>query len=124
MVTLHYFKQEEFACKCGKCGKGFADMDETLLLKLDEARKNAGIAFNITSAFRCPAHNKAVGGVADSAHTTGKAVDISTPDNGARFKIMKALLDVGFQRIGINLDKNFLHCDVDLNKPNPTMFKY
>ena len=37
---------------------------------------------------------------------------------------MTALLDAGFQRIGINLTTNFLHCDVDMDKPHPTMFKY
>lgn len=121
---MKYFKEGEFTCKCGKCGKGFKDMNPELLDKLDKARGIANIPFKLTSAFRCPSHNKTVGGVPDSAHLTGKAVDIATPDNATRFTIMAALLDAGFQRIGINLTTNFLHCDVDMDKPHPTMFKY
>ena len=74
MSTLRFFKPEEFACKCG-CGRGYDDMDAGLLRMLDEARALAGIPFSLSSAFRCAKHNKAVGGVADSAHTHGYAVD-------------------------------------------------
>ena len=73
MSTLRFFKPEEFACKCG-CGRGYDDMDAGLLRMLDEARALAGIPFSLSSAFRCAKHNKAVGGVADSAHTHGYAV--------------------------------------------------
>ena len=72
MSTLRFFKPEEFACKCG-CGRGYDDMDAGLLRMLDEARALAGIPFSLSSAFRCAKHNKAVGGVADSAHTHGYA---------------------------------------------------
>lgn len=38
-------------------------MDADLLHLLDEARDLAGAPFSLTSAYRCPKHNKAVGGV-------------------------------------------------------------
>ena len=36
--ALRYFKPHEFACKCRRCGKGFDEMDPTLLAMLDELR--------------------------------------------------------------------------------------
>ena len=74
---MKYFSEKEFDCRCGKCGKGFKDMNHELIDKPDKARGIANIPFKLTSAFRCPSHNKTVGGVPDSAHLTGKAVDIA-----------------------------------------------
>lgn len=66
--TLRHFSPVEFRCKCG-CGAGMEKMDADLLHLLDEARDLAGTPFSLTSAYRCPKHNKAVGGVPTSAHT-------------------------------------------------------
>ena len=73
---MQFFKQEEFACKCGKCGMGFNQMKPDTLSKLEQARKLAGVPFIITSAYRCEEHNKSVGGKANSAHLRGYAVDL------------------------------------------------
>ena len=81
VLPLRYFSPDEFRCKDG-CGDGIEHMDPEVLRMLDEARKLAGIPFSLSSAYRCPKHNKAVGGVADSAHTRGYAVD--TPPSGIR----------------------------------------
>lgn len=48
---------------------------------LDELREAWGSAIRVSSGFRCVALNKAVGGVENSAHQYGNAVDIS-PVNG------------------------------------------
>lgn len=64
--TLRYFSPPEFRCKCG-CGAGIEKMNPDLLKMLDEARDLAGIPFSLSSAYRCTKHNKAVGGVSDSA---------------------------------------------------------
>jgi uncharacterized protein YcbK (DUF882 family) len=120
---MKYFKPEEFACKCG-CGAGYEDMDESLLRRLDKSRELAGIPFNLTSAVRCEDHNASVGGKPDSAHIGGFAVDISAVDSRARFKIVKALMDAGFTRIGINFQKGFIHVDSDPTKPHEVLFSY
>lgn len=45
---------------------------------LDPLRERFGKPIIVNSGFRCPALNKAVGGVANSQHVKGEAVDIDT----------------------------------------------
>lgn len=85
---------------------------------LDQARGIAGIPFIITSGYRDPAHNAAVGGVMDSAHETGLAVDLLIKDGISGEKINSALHKVGLNRFGYYQDGH-LHVDYDLTKPNP-----
>lgn len=116
---MSYFKTEEFACKCG-CGR--AEMMPSTLSKLVTARHKAGIPFKITSGFRCKAHNKAVGGKPDSAHTSGYAVDIEASVSPARYLIVKNLIEAGFTRIGIA--KGFIHADDSPMLPQNVMWEY
>lgn len=121
-MQLKYFTPKEFECKCSKCGLGYENMDAALLLKIDRARELAGIPFKVNSAVRCEDHNAKVGGKPDSAHIGGFAIDVAAIDSHTRFKIMKALFDVGFKRIGIN--PRFIHVDVDDDKPQEVLFLY
>jgi len=116
---MKYFKIEEFTCKCG-CGK--VEMMPSTLEKLDKARELAGVPFKINSGYRCVAHNAAVGGKSEGAHTSGYAIDIEASVSPSRLKIVKALLDVGFNRIGIA--SSFIHADDDPTKPQQVMWGY
>ena len=109
---IKHFSKSEFKCSC--CSKVL--VSRKLVLMLDLARSLAGIPFNISSGYRCEKYNKQVGGVNNSAHLTGLAVDIEVPDNVSRLKILRALVIVGFNRIGIS--KGFIHVDVDKSKPD------
>jgi len=122
-VLIKEFKEHEFACKCGQCGLGYAQMQDSTLSKVFTARKRANVPFVIRSAFRCQAHNAKVSKTKNSAHTRGFAVDIEygTMDEG--FKILKALIDAGFPRVGINFDLEFIHADDDPSLP-PGLFGY
>lgn len=111
---MRFFKKEEFTCKCG-CGLN--NMDVHLLEMLDEARFMADIPFFVNCGCRCKEHNKKVGGVEDSSHLYGLAVDISAKNDFQRFKIIGALYLVGFRRI--LLYDAFIHVDIDLSKVNP-----
>lgn len=119
---MKHFKLDEFKCKCGKCDGGV--MDNTFLQMLDDARSKAGVPFVITSGFRCSAHNKAVGGKATSAHLEGRAADISYKSSSAAFRILKALLEAGFTRIGHNPKHKFFHVDSSPNLPKEVFFDY
>jgi len=52
-------------------------MDATWFAKtvLQLLRDHIGLAFLLTSWYRCPALNKAIGGVINSAHLSGTAID-------------------------------------------------
>ncbi len=95
------------------------NMQHTTLLMLCEARKIANVPFKINSGFRTIEHNAKVGGVVNSAHTRGYAIDISTPNGHNQKLIVKALRQAGFKRFGIYT--NFIHAD---NDPIKKQFAY
>jgi zinc D-Ala-D-Ala carboxypeptidase len=124
---MRYFRPEEFDCKCKKCkdngeGRGVDMMEDYFLQMLDDARHKAGIPFVITSGYRCPSHNRAVGGVANSAHTKGLAADIACSDERSRGYIIGALYEASFNRIGIHPD--FIHVDDDDSKSADVVWLY
>lgn len=91
-------------------------LDPKLVLMLDDAREFAGIPFVITSGLRTPEHNEMIGGVQDSAHLKGLAVDLRCRNSNERFLIIKGLMEAGFNRIEICA--NHIHTDIDISK-NP-----
>jgi len=117
-MKLKHFKIDEFKCPC--CGENH--INNILLISLDKARDIAGIPFIITSGYRCPKHNKEVGGKPNSAHLKGLAVDIKATSSKQRFLITQALIKAGFTRIGIA--HNFIHADIDSSKPQKVIWLY
>lgn len=65
------FSSSEFACP--HCGE--VEIDPLLVATLQRIRDRAGPVV-VTSGYRCPVHNEAVGGVKNSQHLYGKAADI------------------------------------------------
>ena len=55
---------------------------------LDPAREKYGKPVVVNSGFRCPLHNKAVGGVYNSQHVSGQAADVHCEDNRRLAKII------------------------------------
>lgn len=91
-----------------------------LVFKLDRARELFNAPIIITSGYRDPSKNEEVGGVKDSAHTQGKAVDIRCADIDMQKKLIWALAVAGFRRCGA-YDRH-VHVDVcgeDDKKPTP-----
>ncbi len=119
-MTAH-FSKEELACTCG-CGK--ANATDKLLGMLEAARSIYGLPMKILSGTRCLSHNEAVGGTTSSAHLTGEAVDIYCGTSLNRFKLVKALLSAGFNRIGIGFKGLFVHADVSSTLPQDMMWGY
>lgn len=91
-------------------------LDDGLCQMLSIARGKANVPFIITCGLRTPDQNSALAeSVADSAHLTGHAVDLACADSPTRFAMLKALLDAGFNRVGIY--SAHLHVDNDTTKP-------
>jgi len=96
------------------------NMSKEFLFVLDEAREIAGIPFVINSAYRSPEHPLSIN--PSSSHIKGLAVDIKATDSNTRFKIVQALMTVGFTRIGIA--DTFIHVDLDLDKTQNVIWTY
>ena len=73
-----YFKRNEMRCKCGgKYCNGFPAEPQQLLMELaDRARKHFGRPAHVVSGLRCKQWNTIQGGVANSQHMYGEAMDI------------------------------------------------
>jgi uncharacterized protein YcbK (DUF882 family) len=119
-MKLGYFHISEFDSPDVK-GSG-EEMKASTLQMLDMARHLSKVPFTITSGYRTPEHNKKVKGKPDSAHLRGFAADIACTDSRSRAKMIKALLDVGFNRIGIG--RTFIHVDNDPDKPKEVIWHY
>lgn len=101
--------------------KELAGLQQSLIDMIVIAREIAQVPF-ILSGVRTVEQNKKAGGVEDSAHLTGYAVDITVQNDVVRYKILTALLQAGFTRIGVY--KGHIHADNDPNKaPNVIWWK-
>ena len=76
---IRYFRRAEFCCQCGgKYCNGFpAEMAEETVRLADEIRRRAGVPLKVNSGVRCTRHNADVGGVWNSLHLTGQAIDLA-----------------------------------------------
>jgi uncharacterized protein YcbK (DUF882 family) len=102
------FKVREFACTDGS-DPIFVDTD--LVDVLQKIRNHFGKAVTITSAYRTPPRNKAVGGTNYSQHLYGRAADIkvaNTPPKSVAAYAEKLLVGKG----GIGTYSTFTHIDV------------
>ena len=108
------FTQDEMRCKCG-CSDERMNADFMWLLQA--LRTVTGIPMRVTSGYRCPSHDAAVGGSTNPGagpHTTGRAIDIALSGSEAR-TVVGAAIFMGFTGVFL-LQKGhdsgrFLHLD-------------
>lgn len=106
------FKVREFACTDGSDP---IFIDTELVKVLQKIRTHFGKSVNITSAYRTPTKNKAVGGETYSQHLYGKAADIQI--KGVAPKTVAAYANTLLpNKGGIGTYKNFTHVDVRATK--------
>ena len=70
------FEPQEFRCDCGRCSGYPSFMRQVELKHLQKIRDHYKTPMKITCGLRCPAENRAVGGVPNSGHLRGYAADI------------------------------------------------
>jgi hypothetical protein len=102
-------------------------MEPEVVQALDIARDIYGYPMKITSGVRTVEYNRSLmakGYPASpkSSHLLGWAADIEVPNNEKRFLMIEALLDAGFNRLGLGQD--YLHVDMDPCKPRNTIWVY
>lgn len=106
------FRVKEFACTDGT-DPIFIDSD--LVNVLQKIRTHFGKSVTITSAYRTPPKNKAVGGQTYSQHLYGNAADIKV--SGVTPKKVAAYAETILKnKGGIGIYKNFTHLDVRTTK--------
>lgn len=122
---MKYFSMSEFACKhCGQLPPN--GMNIALLEALDKLREAWGAPVYISSAFRCPEHNAAVGGVLGSEHTKGVAADIYVDGGSAEYeRFLQLIKDLHiFDAIGEYHSSMFTHVDQRDNGTNPNYYSW
>ncbi len=117
MRVSRNFMLDEYGCKCG-CKTELEDVSANLIYQMQKLRDQFSLPIKIASGYRCPAHNKKIGGAKNSQHMKGKAVDIdvSNLSSGARYRLIQLAFGFGvFKGIGIGSGK--LHLDVRSGEP-------
>lgn len=115
------FKLCEFQCKCGADHEQI--IDETLVNKVQDLIETLKTKTKfgcksaiISSGYRCPTHDKAVGGSGKGQHCEGKACDVVFKDNSGNpinSKIIACIaLDMCFGGIARINDRGYIHLDV------------
>ena len=106
------FKVKEFACTDGT-DPIFVDTE--LVNVLQKIRTHFGRSVTITSAYRTPTRNKAVGGTKYSQHLYGMAADIKV--QGIAPKAVSAYAEKLLEgKGGIGIYSSFTHIDVRSTK--------
>lgn len=82
---IQYFTPDEFKCKCGGryCNGYPAEMQEAVVKIADAARAHFGKPAHVISGLRCQQWNAHEGGVANSQHMFGEAIDLRIDDVSA-----------------------------------------
>ena len=101
-----HFRVREFRSKDG--ADTILISDETVKV-LEDIRSYFGKPITINSAYRTPAHNKAVGGASGSQHVKGTACDIKVKDVPSW--AVAGYLEDNFKGLGIGYYSTFTHVD-------------
>ena len=99
------FSSFEFNCHCSECSLTLIDDDHVHRLQI--MREMVGKPITLNDGYRCPIHNKEVGGVVNSQHVVGTATDIridgmSIPE---LYELCCGIFD------GVGIYDTFVHCD-------------
>ena len=101
------FSPAEIACR----GSGSLRINEEALDKLQALRDRLGKPLIVRSAYRSPAHNRAVGGAPRSKHMDGTAFDIAMANHDP-VAFEAAAREVGFLGFGFYPRSGFMHIDL------------
>lgn len=109
---IEFFTEEEFRCKCGgRYCDGFpVRMQEQVVRICDAARRHFGRPGHVISGLRCPVHNANEGGVTDSQHLYGEAVDLQI--EGISAEELLAFIETQPHRYAYAINGTNVHVDI------------
>ena len=106
------FNSLEFDCHgSGCCSETI--INPKLVEYVQKIRDHFGKSITVTSGYRCPTHNKRIGGATGSRHSKGDAADIVVSGVAPR-EVAKYAESIGIKGIGLyetNADGHFTHVD-------------
>ena len=110
---IEFFDREEFRCQCGgKYCNGFPNEPHEATVRFADAiRKRVGKPIRVNSGLRCPTWNSIQGGVANSNHMTGGAMDLGCPAGVTPAEMKQAAEDVMGNTGGIGIYDWGIHID-------------
>lgn len=113
---IEFFTREEFRCKCGgKYCDGFpVQMRERVVRIADAARRHFGRPGHVISGLRCKTWNSIQGGVENSQHLYGEAVDLRI--DGITADQLMAFLATQPHRYSYRINSTNVHVDIPKGK--------
>ena len=110
---IKHFTRAEFKCKCGgkHCNGYPAEMKEKVVRIADGARAHFGAKAHVASGLRCKTHNSNVGGVSNSRHMSGKAIDLRVEGVSAD-KLLAYVQNQGV-RYAYKINSTNVHFDIE-----------
>lgn len=110
---IEFFTREEFRCQCGgrHCNGFPAEPHEATVRFADAIRKRVGKPIPVNSGLRCPTWNSIQGGVANSNHMTGGALDLGCPVGVSPAEMWDAASEVMGNTGGIGIYNWGIHID-------------
>jgi len=114
-VPRNFRLSENFTIKefsCPSCDEIYFQPGFVLLVnKLQALRSRIGKPVTVTSGYRCPEHNRVVGGAKNSLHMLGVAADIFC---NIKYETLLHMCEDEFTHGGIGRYKNHKHVHVDV----------
>jgi uncharacterized protein YcbK (DUF882 family) len=87
-------------------------MNEKLVRIADKVRKHFGAPITISSGLRCATHNANVGGVSNSRHKLGKAMDFCVRSKTSA-QVLAYVQKLPGIRYAYAIDGSYVHMDVE-----------
>ena len=114
---IRYWTREEFKCRCGEyhtpyCSGYPVEPDRTLVELADQTRAHFGRPGIRSSGIRCPWHNRDCGGVANSRHVSGKALDFRIQGK-ASSEVLAYVQTLPQVHYAYAIDGDYIHMDVE-----------
>ena len=113
---IRYFTRDEFACKCKQYGKAYCngypvEPSQKLVKLAEKVRTHFNAPITVSSGIRCKQHNKNQGGVDNSRHTLGTAMDFAVKNKTSAqvLAYVKTLSEVAYCYA---INDSYVHMDV------------
>lgn len=113
---IEYFTRDEFACKCKQYGKAYCngypvEPSQKLVKLAEKVRTHFNAPITVSSGIRCKQHNINQGGVSNSRHTLGTAMDFAVKGKTAAqvLAYVKTLPEVAYCYA---INNEYVHMDV------------